>query len=70
MAEKFRMNRRKNYARPRNDYTCFVVVGVGQEATAATLASYIRTPVRVKSNPRNDVFCFKKEHFFSLQKNS
>ena len=39
IAEKLRIKRLKNLARPMNDMTYFVVVGVGQEDTAATFAS-------------------------------
>ena len=65
--EKFLIKLLKNYARPKKDYTYLAVLGVGHLRIAATLEFYTLTPVLMKSNLKNEVFCFKNEHFFNLQ---
>ncbi len=53
-------------ANPRNRWTALRLSGVGQLATASTLAGSIRMPSGDKINPRNGTDCAWNSHFSSL----
>ena len=61
------INFQKNYTKPKNSCTYYIVVGFGHSLRLLTLASLICSPSGVMSNPRKVVVLHRKLHFFSLQ---
>ena len=57
----------KNCMKPKNNYTCCMVVGFGHSLRLLILASLIFSPSGEMSNPRKVVVHCRKLHFFNLQ---